>query len=249
MADMCCANIKQGVMEIAFTEHFDRVREDYCFDQYDPAAFFASIEACRAEFGPQGLTIKAGIEVGEMHLFRDEVEAVLKAYPYDLVLGSLHWNRGRSIFDDEYFEETDARTAARSYFEELTELVDGGGFNIMSHLDVFKRRAYNVYQWFDITEYEDYVRPVFEACIRRGIAPEINTSGLNMNVRQTHPPIEAIQWYREMGGELLSIGSDSHSPEHIGLGRLTEAVAIAKAAGFTKLTKFSKRQIEGFVEI
>lgn len=249
MADMCRANIRLGVLEIAFTEHLDPVPIDICFEKYDPAAYFASIEACRAEFGPQGLLIKAGIEVGEMHLYRDQVQTILEAYPYDVVLGSLHWNRGRSIFDDDYFKEIEPRTAAQRYFEELAELVEGGGFNIMSHLDVFKRRAFNVYGHFDITEYEPYVRRVFEACIRRGIAPEINVSGLNMPVKQTHPPVEAIHWYREMGGELLSIGSDSHSPQHIGLGLITEGVKVAKAAGFTRLTRFSQRKIEGFVEI
>jgi histidinol-phosphatase (PHP family) len=248
MADMCRSALQKNIPEIAFTEHFNRKPEDICYNKYNPEPFFKDIEACRAEFGPRGLTIKAGAEVGEIHLYRDEVNAILSAWPYDLVLGSLHWNRGESIFERSYFQKRDLLTAAREYFAELTEMIEGGGFNIMSHMDVFKRMGYQVYNRFDITEFEELVRPVFAACIRQEIAPEINTSALRMSVNQTHPTLEAIRWYREMGGEMLSIGSDSHRPDHIGSG-LDKAIEIAKEAGFTRLTKFAGRKFQEFVEI
>lgn len=249
MADMCREALRKNIPEIAFTEHFDRKRDAMCFDRYDADGFFKAIQVARQEFGPRGLTIKAGIEVGEIHLNRDEVNAVLDSHPYDLVLGSLHWTRGENIFERPYFQKRDARTAARDYFEELAEMVDGGGFNIMSHMDVLKRTGYGMYNnHFDITEWEEYVRPVFAACIRRGIAPEINTSALRMPVNQTHPTIEAIRWYKEMGGERLTIGSDSHNPYQLGTG-LDKAISIAKEVGFTHLTKFANRQVETNVAI
>jgi histidinol-phosphatase (PHP family) len=248
MSDMCRSAISKGILEIAFTEHFDPKPEDICSGKYYPAQFFASIEECRAEFGPQGLIIKAGVEVGEMHLYREEVNAVLNVYPYDLVLGSLHWCRGESVFRPEYFSKRDAQTAACDYFAELLELAEGGGFNILSHLDVVKRLGFTVYNQFDINEFENEVRPILAACIRNGIAPEINTSALRMVVNQTHPTLEVIRWYREMGGELLSIGSDSHRPDHLGL-NLDKAIEIAKEAGFTRLTHFAQRQVESFANI
>ncbi len=249
MADMCREAIRKGIPEIAFTEHFDRKRDAMCFEKYDADGFFKALESARQEFAPQGLTIKAGVEVGEIHLNRDEVNAVLDSHPYDLVLGSLHWTRGENIFERPYFQKRDPRTAARDYFTELAEMVDGGGFNIMSHMDVLKRTSYGIYNnHFDIAEWEEYVRPVFAACIRRGIAPEINTSALRMPVNQTHPTLEAVRWYKEMGGERLSIGSDSHNPYQLGTG-LDKAIGIAKEAGFTHLTKFANRQVETMVAI
>src|SRR5258708_30471701 len=97
MAEMCQSALQKGIPEIAFTEHFNRKPEDICFDKYDPTPFFRDIESCRAEFGPQGLTIKAGIEVGELHLYRAEVDAGLEAWPYDLLLGSLRSTTGASM--------------------------------------------------------------------------------------------------------------------------------------------------------
>lgn len=248
MFDMCQEAVRKGIPEISFTEHFDRIRTGMCFDKYNPAEYFKGLEAARAEFGPQGLTIKAGVEVGEIHLNRDEVNAVLNDYPYDLVLGSLHWCRGQSIFERPFFEQHDHREAARLYFEELVEMIEGGGFNIMSHMDVLKRRGFQVYGRFDILEYEEYVRPVLAACIKQGIAPEINTSALRMPVNQTHPTIDVIRWYREMGGERLSIGSDAHNPAHLGTG-LDQAIRIAKEAGFTHLTRFAVRKVADTVAI
>jgi histidinol-phosphatase (PHP family) len=248
MADMCRSAIDKGIFEIAFTEHFNRKPEDMCYEKYNPDQFFKDIEKCRIEFGPQGLTIKAGCEVGEMHLYHGAVHDVLNTYPYDIILGSLHWNRGESVFERSYFNKRDVKTIGKQYFEEMVEMIEVGGFNILSHLDVFKRMGYQVYQRFDIRELEDYVRPVFAACIKQGIAPEINTSALRMSVCQSHPTIDALRWYREMGGELLTIGSDSHRPDHIGFG-LDQAITIAKEVGFTHLTKFKDRKVQELVAI
>jgi histidinol-phosphatase (PHP family) len=248
MREMCEEAIRKGIFEIAFTEHFDEHKDDFCYGSYKPEAYFRNLEECRAEFAPQGLTIKSGVEVGEMHLYRDAVMKVLDAYPYDVVLGSLHWNRGFSIFEKSYFETRDVLTVAKPYYEELLELIECGGFNILSHLDVYKRVGFTVWNRFDVTELEDYIRPVLAACIKHGIAPEINTSALRMTVNQTHPTIEVLHWYKEMGGELLTIGSDSHNPNQLGVG-LDVALQIATEAGFTRLTRFEKRQISDFVEI
>lgn len=242
MAEMCRSAVEKQIPEIAFTEHFNRHPPDICFEKYDPVAYFKGLSAARAEFAPQGLTIRAGLEVGEMHLYRAEVDAVLNAYPYDVVLGSLHWNRGESIFNADYFKRRTPQQAAESYWQEMVEMIDGGGFEILSHVDVIKRVAFNVYGSFTLAAYEDCIRPVWAACLRQGIIPEINTSALRMSVNQAHPTIEGLRWYYEMGGRLLSLGSDSHSPEVLGAG-LDVAIEMARSAGFTHVARFAERKI------
>jgi histidinol-phosphatase (PHP family) len=248
MADMCAEALRKGLVEIAFTEHFDPLETALCYNKYDPDAFFKGIQAARAEFGPRGLTIKAGVEVGEMHLRRAAADAILNQYPYDLVLGSLHACRGENIFNRPFFEKRDIQAAARDYFEEMVEMIEGGGFNVLSHLDVIKRMGYRVYGKFDLRDLEAYIRPVFAACIKMGIAPEINTSGLRLAVGQPHPTLEAIQWYREMGGERLTIGSDAHNPQALAAG-LDQAISMAKSAGFTTLTQFTQREVAQMMPI
>lgn len=248
MAEMCRKALALGISEIAFTEHFDPKPEDVCAGFYNPAAYFHALELARLEFGPEGLTIRAGIEVGEMHRYRDQIEPVLARWPYDLVLGSLHWVGENSVFDPEFFCHTAAQQAIADYFTEQVELVRGGGFDVLSHLDVFKRTAYRVYGEFDIADWEDLVRPVWQACIETGIGIEINTSGWRYEVNQPHPPLEALRWYRDMGGELLTVGSDSHQPAQLGFS-LPEALNLARAAGFTRLACYERRRVTRWFDL
>jgi len=126
MAEMCQSALGRGIPEIAFTEHFDPKPEDICAGFYDPAGYFDALEAARRVFGPQGLTIRAGVEVGELHRYRAIVQPVLEAWPYDLVLGSLHWSGENSIFDEDYFRRTPPEDAIPAYFAEMAEMVRGG---------------------------------------------------------------------------------------------------------------------------
>lgn len=248
MAEMCQSALQHGIAEIAFTEHFDPKPEDICAGFYDPAGYFDALEAVRRVFGPQGLTIRAGVEVGEIHRYRDVVQPVLEAWPYDIVLGSLHWSGENSVFDEDYFRQTPPETAIPAYFDELAEMARGGGFDVLAHADVFKRTAYGVYGSFDVADWEDCVRPVWDACIGNGIGVEINTVGLRIPVGDTHPSLEALRWYRAMGGERLTLGSDSHRPAHVGYG-LAAALDLAREAGFTRVCRYENRQIVEWIAI
>jgi len=248
MAAMCRAAIERGIQEIAFTEHFDPKPEDICAGFYRPDAYFVALEEARREFEPQGLTIRAGVELGEHHLYQPIHQPVLDAYPYDIVLGSLHWVGEDSVFDAAFFRAYPPRDAFARYFGELERLVRFGGFDVLAHADVVKRTAYGVYGRFEIAEWEDLVRPVWRACIEQGIGIEINTAALRGAAGQVHPSPEALRWYREMGGELLTLGSDSHKPSRVGC-QLDEALDIARAAGFTRVCCFERRQVARWVAI
>ncbi len=248
MADMCRRALDFGLREVAFTEHFDPMPGDICHDFYKPADYFEKLATARQEFEPQGLRLRAGVELGEYHRFSDVQRPVLEAWPYDVVLGSLHWVGEDLIFEDRYFRAHPPHEVAEAYFTELLALVRFGGFDILSHADVLKRVAFETYGRFDIADWEDFVRPVWQACIDQGIGIEINTAGLRLAVNEVHPGPASLRWYREMGGEILTTGSDGHRPEHLGLG-LTTALDVARAAGFTRLATFERRQIVDWVEI
>ncbi|NDJ78991.1 MAG: histidinol-phosphatase HisJ family protein [Chloroflexi bacterium] len=248
MPQMCRSALDKGIHEIAFTEHFDLVPGDEGAYYYKPDVYFSLLETARELFAPEGLTIRAGVELGEFHRYADVMQPVLDAYPYDFVLGSLHWVGNDTIFDERYFQREAADDVIPAYFTELLAMVRHGGFDVLAHADVFKRTAYRVYQHYDITEWEDWVRPVWQACIEGGIGIEINAAGMRHTVKQYHPSLEGLRWYREMGGELLTLGSDGHRPEHVGF-CLTDALELARAAGFTRVCTFERRQVAQWIEI
>ena len=248
MAEMCQAALNKGIHEIAFTEHFDPNPDDICANHYKPQVYFENLAAARHAFEPQGMTIRAGVELGEYHRWRDEIQPVLDAWPYDFVLGSMHWVGDRNVFDVKYYRSTPPEEAIPAYFTELAEMVRGGGFEVLSHPDVFKRTAYSVYGRFDTSAWENWVRPVWQACIEQGIGIEINTAGLRLSVKEAHPSLTALRWYRAMGGELLTLGSDSHRPDHVGYG-LVEALEMARAAGFERVCTYERRQVARWIAI
>ncbi len=240
MATMCAAAISRGVTEIAFTDHFNSHILDVDLGFYDPDRYFAGIERCRSLF--PALVIRAGVEVGEPHRWRRKILPVLERYPYDLVMGSLHWYGDENVFDPNYFRARSPAQAFGLYFKELTQMVEEGGFEILAHIDLPKRTGFDVYGEFDIRDYEATVRQLWAACIAQNITPEINTKGLRCTVKQLHPTVDALRWYVEMGGRLIALGSDAHHQDNIG-GNFKEARDAAKEAGLEYVSLYQKRSI------
>jgi histidinol-phosphatase (PHP family) len=248
MAEMCRAALGLGITEIAFTEHFDLHPLDSCTNFYRAEDYFNKLDTARRAFTPQGLTIRAGVEVGEYHIYHDTIQPVLDAWPYDIVLGSLHWVGDDMVFDARYFSAHAPQETIAPYFVELLKMVRAGGFDVLAHADVFKRVAYEVYGHYDAGEWEDLIRPVWQACIEQGIGIEVNTGSLRCEIAQIHPSLDALRWYREMGGELLTFGSDGHQPGHVGYG-FVAARDLVKAAGFTRMCCYENRQVVRWIAI
>jgi len=240
MADMCRAAIAKGLPEIGFTEHFDHHPKDECRGYFQPEAWWAELEKCRAEFAGR-LIIRAGIEIGEMHIYHAEAQAMLARYPYDYALGSLHWIGPESIFDVKFFKSHSEDTAFRLFYEELERLTRVGGFDSLSHFDVPVRTSHAVYGGYDPKPFEDYIRPVLKNCVERGLALDVNTAALRRRANVLTPGLDILRWYAELGGERVTLGSDSHFPENVGAG-LDVALDTIRAAGLKYVTQFERRQ-------
>jgi histidinol-phosphatase (PHP family) len=246
MIEMCAQAVSLGVTEIAFTDHFNNHLLDIDLGFYDPKRYFDDIDFCRARF-PM-LTILAGIEVGEPHRWWRKARPVLESYPYDIVLGSLHWIGNESVFSPNYYRARPPEKAYGAYFAELVRMIEHGGFDVLAHMDLPKRTAYDVYGVFDPRNWEDLIRPVWAACLRAGITPEINTKGWRIPVRQMHPSVDALHWYVDMGGKRLTIGSDAHHPSSIAQDTHI-ARHMALQAGLTHICRFRERRLVGWTAL
>lgn len=240
MADMCRSAIAQGIPEIGFTEHYDLHPNEPCRDWFRAKAWWAELERCRVEFADR-LTIRAGIEIGEPHLFRQETEDLLAQLPFDYVLGSLHWVRSESVFDPAYFRSRSSNEAYEAFFIELEEMTRSGDFDILSHFDVPVRTAFAVYGLYEPERHEATIRAILRNCIRRGIALDLNTAALRRTANVLTPGLTILRWYTEMGGDRVTLGSDAHHPEHVGM-HLEVALHTAWAAGLRSVTMFENRQ-------
>ena len=237
MVEMCRAAIEQGISEIGFTEHFDLIPDDPCYRFFKADAWWRELDRCRETFAGV-LTIRAGIELGEPHRFPEEVRALLEGYPWDYALGSLHWVGDWLIFDEDYFDQPEEE-AYGAYFEELERMVQSGLFQVLAHMDVIKRRGVRRYGPFNPRAYEEPIRRVLRACVEHGVALEINTSSLRRGMKQTTPPRQVFEWFREEGGRWVTLGSDAHRPSQVGFG-LDRALGVLRAAGFQDLACFER---------
>jgi histidinol-phosphatase (PHP family) len=241
MAEMCQAAIDKGIPEIGFSEHYDlHPGEIQCRDSFQLEPWAAELKRCRAEFAGR-LTVRAGVEIGEPHLFAAEARDLLARYPFDYALGSLHWVGADSVFDRGYFERHPAEEAFPAFFAELERMTAVGGFDILSHFDVPVRTAFAIYGRYDPRDHEDFIRPVLRNVIAHGIALDLNTAALRRRAHLLTPGPDILRWYVELGGERVTLGSDAHEPRQVGA-HLADAIAIARAAGLKYLTHFERRQ-------
>jgi histidinol-phosphatase (PHP family) len=236
---MCLRAVAMGIPEIGFAEHYDLHPDENPRDWLRLEPWLEELNRCRAEF--QGrLVIRAGIEVGEPHLFQPEMNAILARAPFDYAIGSLHWIGRSTIFNAAYFHRP-AEEAFGLYFAELERMTARGGFDVLGHLDVPARSSFEVYGSYDPAPYEWLIRPVLRNCIEHGIALDVNTSALRRRAQVLLPGLEILRWYVEMGGRCVTLGSDAHRADevaaHFGL-----AIEAIKAAGLKSLIQFEGRQ-------
>ena len=240
MVEMVEQAIRLGLREITFTEHLDLDPCDEGNDYLRPADYLAELARCQQVYGDQ-IVIRAGVEVGDVQRYGDEVARRLDGLPIDFLIGSVHFIDGHFVGGPGYLTSRDPNTAIGDYFEQVLLACATGGFDVHGHLDVFKRRSPPIYGPFDVQQWADPIREALRRLIAGGMGIEINTSGLRTDAGEPCPGLPVLRWYKELGGEILTLGSDAHRVAHLGFG-LEVGAEIARAAGFTRVCTFARRQ-------
>lgn len=186
-----------------------------------------------------------GIELGQPLQNPEKAELIAGDERLDLIIGSHHMNEG---MDDFYYLKYDQFTADEikklyiDYFRQVLKMVIWGKIDVLGHLTYPSRYIVGEYGIkLDEMDYLDYISEILLYLIDRGIGIEINTSGLRQKYGRTFPTVEYIKQFHDLGGEIVTIGSDAHSTVDVGKG-INEGIEIAKAAGFRYITYFEKHK-------
>ncbi len=238
--EMCRKAIELGIPEIGLSEHFDLHPREPKPVFYQPDAWWAEIEAVRSRLDGR-LTLRAGIEIGEPHRFPREVAQLLGDYPYDYVIGSLHYVGDDFMFDENLLASRPADEILLAYFNELEVMTRQPQFDILGHLDVPVRNAKILWGGYEPQRYERLIRAVLQNCIDRKLALDVNAAGLRKPARNLMPDAAILRWYVEMGGQYVTFGSDAHSVDQIGL-HLDQALQAVRQAGLKSVAQFERRQ-------
>ena len=248
MDEMARAALSHGVPHLCFTDHIDI--DDALTGLTDPVCLGLwedTVETYRRtrELVPE-VSLCLGMELGEPHHRPEWAETIASAPECDLILGSLHNLRG--VKDFYYLSYESAEQCAelnRRYVEELLELAEMDCFDIMSHIGYTRRymRRAGFYQaTVDVDTFGDELRTLLRRLIERGKGIELNCSGLR-DGSGAFPTMSVLELYRELGGEIITVGSDAHTADSAGVG-IAEGYALLREAGFRYVALFRKRKPE-----
>ena len=238
-----------GLAELGFAEHIDLDPRDYGCGFFQAGRYLASLADARQAAGER-LVIRAGLETTYQSAFAADLRQLLDAVPLDYRLGSVHFvddaDGGANIVEPpqarDYFATRSEPEAYAPYWAELRAAVDSGLFDLIGHLDVVKRYAQAAYGPFRPERHAEAIRDILKLAVQRGMGLDLNTSGWRQPCAELYPAPEILRWYRELGGEIVALGSDAHAVEQLGYG-LPEAAELARAAGFRALARFERRQV------
>ena len=232
--------VSLGMEQICITDHNDHdVVSDIDFN-LDFEGYFKEIAQLQAEYSPKTSEL-AGVEQGLQEHLGDYLEEISRKYPFDFIIGSVHFIDGLDPYYPEYFEKF-GKDAYRRYFEQTISCVKGiNSFDSLGHLDYIVRYGADKDLSYSYREYADYIDEILKTLIAKGKALECNTAPYARGGNEPNPCKDVLKRYRELGGELITIGSDAHSENNLGKG-FEDAGTLLKSCGFEYYAVYKERR-------
>ncbi len=245
VSSMADAAVRKGLAGICFTDHMDLdypegLPENYFFDADE---YFQEMRQAQERYRGR-LPILIGMETGLQPHLKDKLPEIAAAHPYDFIIGSSHLIHHMDPYYPGYFEGKTEDEAYREYFEYLLEnLGVFDFFDVYGHIDYIVRYGPNKNKFYSYRKFADVIDEILRALIQKGKGIEINTGGFRYGLGHPNPTEEILSRYRELGGEIVTIGADAHKPEDVAHS-FQKAPDILKAAGFRYYAVFKQRKPE-----
>lgn len=250
--DMADEAVRKGLKTICFTDHFDKDDLEWGEEGiFDVDAYFVEMQKLQEEYAGK-LNIRIGIELGLRTYLKDYYEELTKKYPFDFVIGSVHNvpykkdAEGNILYTDpaaeKLFTDRTDKEAYRLMMETTLENVRTSDcFQTLGHLDYVVRYGKSREKEYSYTDYADIIDEILKLLIEKEKGLEVNSAGLKYGLPFAHPHPNVLKRYRELGGEIITIGADAHKPEHIAYD-FAKAEEILKSCGFKYYTEFFEQK-------
>ena len=250
--DMADEAVRKGLKTICFTDHFDKDDLEWGEEGiFDVDAYFVEMQKLQEEYAGK-LNIRIGIELGLRSYLKDYYEELTKKYPFDFVIGSVHNvpykkdAEGNILYTDpaaeKLFTDRTDKKAYRLMMETTLENVRTSDcFQTLGHLDYVVRYGKSREKEYSYTDYADIIDEILKLLIEKEKGLEVNSAGLKYGLPFAHPHPDVLKRYRELGGEIITIGADAHKPEHIAYD-FAKAEEILKSCGFKYYTEFFEQK-------
>ncbi len=246
LADISATAEKKGVDIVCITDHCDI---EFC-DEIDVEDIIAkSIADAKLHNQNSKVEILSGVEIGEAIWNTQAAEKIVALEGLDQIIGSVHavryagYTQPYSAIDFSIFTEQELAAYLEAYFDDVLEMAATAEFDILAHLTCPLRYINGKYaRGVDCHAYQDKIEKILSHIIKREIALEVNTSTCGSKYNEFMPEEWIVKLYKDMGGQLVTCGSDAHVAENIAheFGRLYNMLI---KCGFHEVCYFKDRKI------
>ena len=244
--------IKLGIKELCFTDHVDyEIKSDWedesddkiidgkAMIKVDYSKYFAEIDLLKEKYKNQ-MTIKKGLELGVQTQTIDRCKKLVKTWEMDFVILSIHQIENKELYTFDFQEGKTQKEYNEAYYQELYDVVRHfHDYSVLGHLDLIKR--YDKEGIYPFEESKEMITKILTYIIADGKGIELNTSSFRYGLKDLMPCREILELYLELGGTILTLGSDSHEELHLGA-YINECKQELKKIGFKQFCTFEKMQ-------
>lgn len=250
MEDVIKDTIRMGMDEICFTDHVDYgIKVDWDSGQeilyrdgepmanVDYPVYAERIAVMKKKYQNQ-IAIKMGLEFGMQSHTIPQFETLYNRYPFDFIILSVHQVEDKEFWTQDFQRGRTQKEYNERYYEELLRLVKGyQHYSVLGHMDLIVR--YDEMGVYPFDNIKPYVEEILKEVIRNGKGIEVNTSSYRYGLTDTTPSKEILRLYKKLGGKILTLGSDSHKPEHLGA-CMEETKEMLRSMGFRCVCTYDK---------
>ncbi|WP_313131038.1 histidinol-phosphatase HisJ family protein [Anaerocolumna sp.] len=244
--------IELGLEEICFTEHMDLdYPKEYGEFNFSIEEYFKKIKEMQEKYSGK-INIYKGVEFGLVPEIGDRYEELANQYNFDFIIGSTHLYNNLDPYFSDYWEGRTPYQGTMMYFEKILENIQNyNKYDTLGHLDYIiryqeikenpERNKVLLFNNYSYSEYGDVLDEILKHIIYQGKALEVNAAGYRYGLGAPNPQYSTLVRYKELGGELITIGSDAHKSEHLGYS-YDKVEALLKEVGIRYYATFHGRE-------
>lgn len=250
MEDVIKDAIKKGIVEICFTDHVDYgIKLDWDDPEFvegefianvNYPAYFQKIEYLSKKYYGQ-IKIRRGIEFGVQKHTIAKYEQLFNRYDFDFVILSIHQVEDKEFWTGDFQKGRSEAQYYQRYYQELYDVVRNyHHYSVLGHLDLIKRYD-DKDGYLAFENHQEIITDILKYIIKDGKGIELNTSSVRYGLDDLMPSRKILKLYYDLGGRIITIGSDSHESAHLGA-YIEEMKDELKKIGFKQFCTFKKME-------
>lgn len=246
MEDVILDAVKMRMDEICITDHVDygikvdvedHIKYPDKLLNVDYPAYFQEIERLQSLYP---MNIKKGMEFGIQTHTIDQYQKLFDSYPFDFIILSCHQVSDLEFWTQDFQKGKSQKEYYERYYQEILNVIQVyKDYSVLGHLDLIVR--YDLQGYYPFENVKDIVRRILKTVIEDGKGIEVNTSSHRYGLKDMTPSLDILKLYKELGGKIITIGSDSHQKEHLGA-YIEETKDVLRNLGYQYYCTFDHMQ-------